>query len=99
MRCQAEGGRAVLVTATLGQRGKAGDPPICRPEELEARREDELRTAARIIGFSDLHLLGYQDRELADAPIADAPRPGRHPAAPPPVGRPDLRSQRLQRPP
>jgi LmbE family N-acetylglucosaminyl deacetylase len=74
MRCQAEGGRAVLVTATLGQRGKAGDPPICTPEELEARREDELRTAARIIGFSDLHLLGYQDRELADAPIADVRR-------------------------
>jgi N-acetylglucosamine malate deacetylase 2 len=74
MRCQAEGGRTVLATATLGQRGKAGDPPICRPEELEACREAELREAARIIGFSDLHLLGYRDRELSDAPPADIRR-------------------------
>jgi LmbE family N-acetylglucosaminyl deacetylase len=74
MRCQAEGGRAVLVTATLGQRGKTGDPPVCRPEELEACRERELREAARIIGFSDLHLLGYRDRELSEAAPDDIRR-------------------------
>jgi LmbE family N-acetylglucosaminyl deacetylase len=68
MRYAAAGARIVLVTATLGQRGKLGDPPVCAPEALEATRERELREAARIIGFDDLHLLGYRDKELADAP-------------------------------
>ena len=68
MKYAADGARIVLVTATLGQRGKCGDPALCRPEELEVTRRQELRDAARIIGFDDLHLLGYRDRELADAP-------------------------------
>jgi LmbE family N-acetylglucosaminyl deacetylase len=68
MRAAAAGAEIVLVTATLGERGKAGDPPVCAPEELSACRERELREAAAIVGFDDLHLLGYRDRELADAP-------------------------------
>lgn len=68
MKYAAEGSRIVLVTATLGQRGKRGDPPVCTPDQLEAVRERELREAARIIGFDELHLLGYQDRELVEAP-------------------------------
>jgi LmbE family N-acetylglucosaminyl deacetylase len=67
MLCAAAGVRTVLVTATLGERGKAGDPPVCTPEELPAVRERELREAARIIGFDELHLLGYRDRELSEA--------------------------------
>ncbi|HXE79198.1 MAG TPA: PIG-L family deacetylase [Vicinamibacterales bacterium] len=69
MRCAAAGARIVLVTATLGERGKAGDPPLCAPEELANYRERELREAARIIGFDELHLLGFRDRELAAAPV------------------------------
>lgn len=61
------GVRSVIVTATLGERGKMGDPPICTAEELPAVRERELREAVRIAGFDELHLLGYRDRELADA--------------------------------
>lgn len=68
MKYAAAGARVVLVTATLGERGKCGDPPICRQEELPAIRERELQTAARIVGFHDVRLLGYRDRELADAP-------------------------------
>lgn len=68
MRYAAAGERIALVTATLGQRGKCGDPPICQPEELEQVRERELRDAAAIIGFDELHLLGYRDKELAEAP-------------------------------
>jgi LmbE family N-acetylglucosaminyl deacetylase len=68
MKCAAAGARTVLVTATLGERGKAGDPPVCAPGELAACRDGELRQAAAIIGFDELHLLGYRDRELADAP-------------------------------
>ena len=74
MKYAAAGARVVLVTATLGERGKCGDPPICSPEELPAIRERELRTAARIVGFHDVHVLGYRDRELADAPPDDIRR-------------------------
>ena len=68
MRYAAAGARTALVTATLGQQGKCGDPPICTPEDLPRVREAELRQAADIIGFEQLHLLGYQDKALADAP-------------------------------
>ena len=68
MKYAAAGARTVLVTATRGERGKAGDPPICALEDLAACREKELREAAAIIGFHELHLLDYRDRELADAP-------------------------------
>lgn len=65
------GARIVLSTATLGERGKCGDPPICAPDELPRVRDRELRDAARIIGFHELHMLGYRDRELADAPFEE----------------------------
>ena len=68
MKSSASGVRTVLVTATRGERGKTGDPPVCTPEELGAYREKELREAARIIGFDEMQLLDYRDRELADAP-------------------------------
>jgi LmbE family N-acetylglucosaminyl deacetylase len=67
MRYRAAGARTVLVTATLGERGRAGNPPVCAPGELAACRERELREAAAIIGFDELHLLGFRDRELAEA--------------------------------
>ena len=68
MKYAAAGVRTVLVTATRGERGKAGDPPVCAVAELGKRREQELREAAAIVGFDELHLLDYRDRELADAP-------------------------------
>lgn len=74
MRTRAEGGAAVLVTATSGQRGSAGNPPLCQPEELAAFRESELRAAAAIIGFDEIHLLGYQDKELAGVDPAEIRR-------------------------
>jgi LmbE family N-acetylglucosaminyl deacetylase len=67
MKFAAAGARTVLVTATRGERGKAGDPPICAPDDIAACRERELRAAAAIIGFDELHLLDYRDRELANA--------------------------------
>jgi LmbE family N-acetylglucosaminyl deacetylase len=68
MKYGATGVRTVLVTATRGERGKTGDPPVCAPEELAACRERELRDAVRIVGFDELVILDYRDRELADAP-------------------------------
>jgi N-acetylglucosamine malate deacetylase 2 len=63
-RYVAEGVRVVLATATRGESGKAGAPPICAPGDLGAVREGELRRAAAILGIAELHLLGYKDREL-----------------------------------
>lgn len=74
MTCAAAGARIVLVTATPGDRGRAGDPPVCAPGELAVWRQRELRDAARIIGFDDVHLLGFRDRDLADAPTDEIRR-------------------------
>jgi LmbE family N-acetylglucosaminyl deacetylase len=68
MKYAAAGARIVLVTATLGERGKCGDPPVCAPDDIGITRERELREAARIIGFDRLYLLGFVDRELGSAP-------------------------------
>ena len=68
MECSSRGARVALVTATRGERGKAGDPPVCTLEELPAVRERELREAVRIAGFDELHVLDYRDRELPEAP-------------------------------
>jgi LmbE family N-acetylglucosaminyl deacetylase len=63
-----EGARVVLVTATRGESGKVGEPPLCTQEELPAVREGELRRAAAILGIAEVHLLDYRDRDLAAAP-------------------------------
>ena len=68
MKYAAEGGRIVLVTATRGEKGKTGSPPVCGPEDVAACRERELREAAEIIGFDEVLMLGYADRELTSAP-------------------------------
>jgi LmbE family N-acetylglucosaminyl deacetylase len=63
-----EGVHLALATATLGEAGKCGDPPLCSRKELPAVRERELRAAARLLGLGEPVLLGYRDRELANAP-------------------------------
>jgi LmbE family N-acetylglucosaminyl deacetylase len=67
MKYGAAGVRTVLVTATRGEGGKAGNPPVCTIDELGACRERELREATRIIGFDGLDILDYRDRDLTDA--------------------------------
>ncbi|MFO7173211.1 MAG: PIG-L deacetylase family protein [Bacillota bacterium] len=67
-RYLSEGVRCLLACATRGEAGKMGDPPVCTREELPRVREQELREACRIIGLPEPVLLGYRDRELADAP-------------------------------
>jgi N-acetylglucosamine malate deacetylase 2 len=67
-RYGAEGVRVVLVTATRGESGKVGDPPLCAVDALGATRELELRRAAAILGVAGVHLLDYPDRDLALAP-------------------------------
>jgi len=65
-RYSAEGARTVLVTCTNGEQGdgaggvKPGEESH-DPAEVAAVRLSELRTAAGILGISDLELLGYRD--------------------------------------
>ena len=63
----AQGVRLVLVTATPGEAGKVGDPPVCSRKELPRVRERELRRAVDLLGIDVLHLLGYRDKELGKA--------------------------------
>jgi N-acetylglucosamine malate deacetylase 2 len=74
MQCQAAGIPTVIVSATRGERGKTGNPPVCRPEELAACREAELRRAAEIVGIRDVYILEHRDRELTDAKADDIRR-------------------------
>lgn len=59
-----------LVTATRGDAGRAGEPPLCSRADLPARREAELREAASILGIGEVTLLDYLDKHLAEAPTA-----------------------------
>ena len=73
-RYATEGVRLALVSATRGEAGTCGQPPICSREELPAVREGELRRAAEIIGIGELYFLDYKDKELADAPVEEVRR-------------------------
>jgi LmbE family N-acetylglucosaminyl deacetylase len=52
--------------ATRGEAGQISDPVLAKPETLGQVREEELRTAARIMGVHDLTLLDYRDGTLAE---------------------------------
>ena len=67
-RLSEEGVRVSLVTATVGERGKMGSPPVCTPADLGPMRTGELLEACRLIGVSTLRVLGYPDQGLRDAP-------------------------------
>jgi len=53
-----------LLTATHGESGSCGDPPLCNPENLAAMREQELRCACAALGIEPPRLLGYPDGKL-----------------------------------
>lgn len=55
-----------VLTATRGQAGSCGEPPICTPEELPAVRERELRCACAALGIQSPHLLDYDDGHLQE---------------------------------
>lgn len=55
-----------VVTATRGEAGSCGEPPLCTPEELPAVREQELRCACATLGIESPWLLDHRDGELAN---------------------------------
>ena len=70
-RCADNGGKVALVTATRGDAGRVGEPPLCARDELPERRERELRAAADALGIAELDLLDYRDKHLAEAPAGE----------------------------
>ena len=56
-----------VLTATRGQAGSCGDPPLCSQEDLPAVRERELRCACAALGLEPPRLLDYLDGRLAEA--------------------------------
>ena len=62
------GADIALVTATRGDAGGAGAPPLCSRDALPALREAELREAAQIVGIGHVTVLDYLDKRLAEAP-------------------------------
>ncbi len=63
-RLAQRGVRVQVLTVTRGEAGACGDPPLCRPEELGAVREAELRCACRALGIAPPRLLNYPDGTL-----------------------------------
>jgi len=66
------GVRVHLLTATRGEAGSCGDPPLCAPEELPAVREAELRCACAALGIEPPRLLDYRDGGLAEVDEEEA---------------------------
>lgn len=60
-----------LVTATRGEAGELGNPPLCTQEELGHVREIELRNAAKILGISQIFFLDYIDATLDKIPLSE----------------------------
>ena len=61
------GVRVHLLTATRGESGSCGDPPLCRPDELPVVRERELRCSCTALGIEPPHILDYHDGHLSQA--------------------------------
>lgn len=63
-----EGADVHLATATRGEAGMLGDPPITDREHLGDVRAEELHSAAKILGIRNVSFLGFRDGQLAVTP-------------------------------
>ncbi|MFA6147949.1 MAG: PIG-L deacetylase family protein [bacterium] len=63
-----EGAEVHLATATRGESGMVGDPPVTDRERLGEVRSGELMAAAEILGIAGVHFLGFLDGQLANVP-------------------------------
>ncbi len=59
-----KGWTAKLITATRGEAGMLGHPPITTKEKLGKVRELELKKAAKIVGISKIYFLNFIDGTL-----------------------------------
>ena len=56
-----------VLTATRGQQGSCGQPPLCTRDELPDVRAGELECACAALGIQTPRLLDYEDGQLAQA--------------------------------
>ncbi|MDO8460953.1 MAG: PIG-L deacetylase family protein [bacterium] len=63
-----EGNTVKLITATRGEAGQLGNPPITTKENLGKTREQELRKVAKILGISKIYFLDFKDGTLSKIP-------------------------------
>jgi LmbE family N-acetylglucosaminyl deacetylase len=70
-RYAAEGARVWLATATRGEAGMVGEPPVTTRERLGETREGELREAAAVLGIRQVVFLGFRDGALAATPLPE----------------------------
>ncbi len=60
----AQGARVHYLSATRGEGGEMGDPPICERADLGQVREKELQCAVNSLGGASLAFLGFKDPEV-----------------------------------
>ncbi len=68
IQIKSSGGEVVSICATNGNAGEMGTPAICTKEELGKVREEECREAAKVLGITKIHFLGYKDGLLNQIP-------------------------------
>jgi len=61
-----------LLTATRGEAGSCGDPPLCKAEDLAEVRERELQCACSALGILPPAFLDYPDGNLAEVDEEEA---------------------------
>ena len=71
-RYAAEGVQTFLLTATRGENGRLGSERASFPSRLGQLREAELLAASRVLGLSDVRILGYPDGGLDGVDSAQA---------------------------
>jgi N-acetylglucosamine malate deacetylase 2 len=59
-----QGAAVHYLCATRGEGGEAGEPPLCRREELGSLREAEMTCAVRALGGAGLEFLEFVDPEV-----------------------------------
>jgi len=62
-----KGVKVHLLTATRGEAGSRGDPPLCEAKDLPDVRERELRCACAALGLEPPRVLNYEDGHLREA--------------------------------
>ncbi|MDQ0481948.1 PIG-L deacetylase family protein [Guptibacillus hwajinpoensis] len=60
--------KTVLYSATPGDAGKCGEPPLCTPENLASTRRKELQTAAKLLRIDQLVIDDFKDGKLNELP-------------------------------
>jgi N-acetylglucosamine malate deacetylase 2 len=53
-----------LTTATKGEAGEPGNPPVTTRDKVGPVREKELREAAKVLGISEIFFLGFIDGKV-----------------------------------